>query len=77
MPIFKFDELKEMLARGPMTFLFHKKDGAIRTMTATTNPSWMPKEEKLVQRNNSKVITVWDLEKKAFRSVSVDAFICA
>jgi len=65
-----------MLDRGPMTFIFRKKDGAARRMTATTNPDWIPNRERIVQRTE-KAITVYDMEKKAFRSVSVDAFVCA
>lgn len=73
---FEINELKEMLDRGPMTFIFRKKDGAARRMTATTNPDWIPNRERIVQRTE-KAITVYDMEKKAFRSVSVDAFVCA
>ena len=73
---FEINELKEMLDRGPMTFIFRKKDGAARRMTATTNPDWIPGKEKIVQRSE-KVVTVYDMEKEAFRNVSVDAFVCA
>ncbi len=73
---FKINELKEMLDRGPMTFLFRKKDGSARKMTATTNQEWIPDNQKIEQRSE-KAITVYDMEKKAFRSVSVDAFVCA
>lgn len=72
----QINELKEMLARGPMTFLFRKKDGEARRMTATTNPDWIPGKEEIVQRSE-KAITVYDMEKEAFRNVSVDAFVCA
>ena len=73
---FEINELKEMLDRGPMTFIFRKKDGAARRMTATTNPDWIPDNQSITQRTE-KAITVYDMEKKAFRSVSVDAFVCA
>lgn len=73
---FEINELKEMLDRGPMTFVFRKKDGIARRMTATTNPEWIPGKEKIVQRSE-KVVTVYDMEKEAFRNVSVDAFVCA
>lgn len=73
---FEINELREMLDRGPMTFIFRKKDGAARRMTATTNPEWIPNRERITQRTE-KAITVYDMEKKAFRSVSVDAFVCA
>ena len=73
---FKINELKEMLDRGPMTFIFRKKNGDARRMTATTNQDWIPDSQKIEQRSE-KAITVYDMEKKAFRSVSVDAFVCA
>jgi hypothetical protein len=73
---FQIKELKKMLARGPMTFVFKKKDGDVRTMTATTNSEWIPTKEVIHQRSD-KAITVYDLEKKAFRNVSVDALVTA
>jgi len=73
---FEMNQLKEMLDRGPMTFIFRKKDGNVRRMTATTNKEWIPNKERIVQRTD-KAITVYDMEKEAFRSVSVDAFVCA
>jgi len=73
---FEINELKEMLARGPMTFIFRKKDGDVRRMTATTNKKWMPEGTQLVQRSE-KAITVYDMEKEAFRNISVNAFVVA
>lgn len=72
----EINELREMLDRGPMTFIFRKKDGAARRMTATTNPDWIPDNQRIEQRTE-KAITVYDMEKEAFRSISVDAFVCA
>lgn len=72
----KFNELREMLDRGPMTFIFRKKDGSARKMTATTNSEWIPNNEKIVQRSE-KAVTVYDMEKKAIRSVSAESFVCA
>jgi len=73
---FEIHELKEMLDRGPMTFIFRKKDGNVRRMTATTNKEWIPGKERIVQRTD-KALTVYDMEKQDFRSINVDAFICA
>jgi len=73
---FEIHELKEMLARGPMTFIFRKKDGNVRRMTATTNKEWIPDNQRIEQRTD-KAITVYDLEKEAFRSISSDAFVVA
>ena len=73
---FEIHELKEMLARGPKTFIFRKKDGNVRRMTATTNKEWIPDNQRIEQRTD-KAITVYDLEKEAFRSISSDAFVVA
>ena len=62
--------LKSMLAEGPMTFEFNKKDGSRRKMTATTNPEWVG--ESITQKS-AKVLTVWDLEKKDYRNIHTDA----
>ena len=70
----KFNELKKMLNRGPVTFIFEKKDGLPRQMTATTNVQWIPDNKEVVQKSE-KALTVYDIEKKAFRSVSAEAFI--
>lgn len=71
----EINELKEMLARGPMTVVFRKRNGDARRMTATTNSKWIPNKEEIVQRTD-KAVTVYDMEKEAFRSISVDAFVC-
>jgi len=68
------NELREMLARGPMTFIFEKKNGGVRRMTATTSKDWTPDHKEVIQ-NSDKVITVYDLEKKDYRCVSADAFV--
>ena len=74
--MFEMKELREMLDRGPMTFIFRKKNGDARKMTATTNSKWIPENQSVEQRSD-KVITVYDMEKEDFRSISVDAFVCA
>lgn len=70
----KMNELKKMLNRGPVTFIFEKKNGGARQMTATTNVQWTPDNKEVVQRSE-KAVTVYDMEKKAFRSVSAEAFV--
>jgi hypothetical protein len=61
-------KLEKMLAEGPMTFTFTKKNGEKRKMTATTNPDWIPDGEAIEQRYDS-VITVFDLEKSEYRNI--------
>ena len=70
----KINELKKMLNRGPVTFIFEKKNGGARQMTATTNVQWIPGNQDVIQRSE-KAVTVYDMEKEAFRSVSADAFV--
>ena len=60
----KFNELKKMLNRGPVTFIFEKKDGLPRQMTATTNVQWIPGNKDVIQRSE-KAVTVYDMEKNA------------
>jgi len=61
-------KLQSLLESGPQTFRFEKKDGTFRTMTATTNSSWIP--EGTVKQDNKKVIRVYDIQKKGFRSIT-------
>ena len=70
----KFNELKKMLNRGPVTFIFEKKKGGVRQMTATTNVQWIPDHKDVIQRSE-KAVTVYDMEKKEYRSVSADSFV--
>lgn len=68
------NKFKSMLAEGPVTFSFKKLNGETRKMTATTNPSFIPENKEIVQ-NNSTSFRVYDLEKKGYRAISVDAEI--
>jgi hypothetical protein len=66
------NKFKSMLAEGPVTFSFKKLNGETRKMTATTNPSFIPENKEIIQ-NNSTSFRVYDLEKKGYRAISVDA----
>ena len=68
------NKFKSMLAEGPVTFSFKKLNGETRKMTATTNPSFIPENKEIIQ-NNSTSFRVYDLEKKGYRAISVDAEI--
>lgn len=63
------EQLRSLLAEGPTTFTFKKLNGESRKMTATTNPKWIPDGKKIEQMSDY-AITVYDLEKKAYRRVS-------
>ena len=62
-------ELKRLLSEGPTTFYFRKLNGEARKMTATTNKEWIP-EGKPIEQMSDNAITVYDLEKEAYRRVS-------
>jgi hypothetical protein len=62
-----------------MKVVFKKIDGTERTMTCTLMKKLLPvnegkKTEKL-KKQNENVLSVWDLEKRAFRSFRVDSLI--
>ena len=66
-------KLQSLLASGPQTFQFEKKDGTFRTMTATTNNDWIP--EGVVKQDNKKVLKVYDIQKKGFRSITHGTYV--
>ncbi|MGD2072000.1 MAG: SH3 beta-barrel fold-containing protein [Candidatus Thorarchaeota archaeon] len=74
---------RKIREEGEVTVKFEKKDGTTRIMRCTLDFSRIPKKDypksrsidmanilKLVQEN--KIIRVYDLEKKAWRSVPID-----
>lgn len=71
-------EFKVKLAEGVISFGFTKKDGSFRKALGTRNLNLIPAEDVPVlaggpEKTNS--IPFWDLEKKAWRSVSVDSIV--
>jgi hypothetical protein len=70
----KPNDLKVNLSKGKVTFSFIKKDGTERTMTATTNPELIP-GNVVLEQTKTDVITVWDLDKEAYRKVILDKVI--
>ena len=81
----KFNTVEEMivyrntivknLAENICVVSFVKKDGAIRVMTCTSNPAFMPMYEKKtdkVRPQNSYIISAFDLNKFAYRSFLVE-----
>lgn len=65
-------KFQTMLAEGPVTFTFTKKNGEQRKMTATTNPNFIPENKEIVQNNNTS-FRVYDVENKGYRAISMDA----
>ena len=74
--MFEFNIMR-LLVASPQAVIIHftKADGTQRDMVATLNESLIPPEavnkdsqEKTTRKENPAVCTVWDLEKKAWRS---------
>ena len=70
-------ELKDLLKKKIVQITFKKKDGTERVMKCTLKENILPvveaREPKHIKKDNENVITVWDLEKEAFRSFRVDS----
>ena len=73
------DELMEMLQKEIVEVTFLKLDGEERKMPCTLIPSFLPaatKEDPLTQKKvreiSNKVVAVWAIESKGFRSFRYD-----
>ncbi len=72
------DELKKALASGIVRLSFKKKDGTIREMRATTQPSVVQpliKPTATPRKPNPDVCCLVDVEKNEFRSFRWDSLI--
>lgn len=71
------DNMISLLKTSKCTVEFTKVDGEKRTMPCTLNPAFMPEqpvlEGKAVKKTNDNVISVWCLDKAAWRSFRVDS----
>lgn len=68
------EDMYEELADGICEIEFTKADGSKRTMMATRTPKMIPAKEKIEpiadeNINKESAMPVWDLEKKAWRSI--------
>jgi hypothetical protein len=70
--------LKDMLKVGPGTVTFTKKDGTVRVMECTLDPTLLPPvpvtegaEPKKKKAVNENTMAVYDLEAKAWRSFTI------
>jgi hypothetical protein len=72
-------ELLEALVTGPVMVKFRKKDGTIRDMHCTLNPTYI--DEGNTPKSDAKpswpeyIIRVFDIEKMAWRSFDLDTVI--
>ena len=71
------EQLIETLKTHKCTVEFTKLNGEKRTMPCTLNPAFMPEqpvlEGKVAKKTNDNVISVWCLDKAAWRSFRVDS----
>jgi hypothetical protein len=70
--------LKSMLAMGPVTVSFKKKDGTERKMNCTLQEGVVVPHEKTTDRVkeiNDEVCAVWDIDKGAWRSFRYDSIV--
>ena len=66
-----------LLKTGNGKFHFQKVDGSLRDMFCTLNPNVLPGEynEELVSQSKPGILTVWDIEKDAWRSMKYEKVI--
>lgn len=71
------DQMIEVLKQHRCIVNFTKVTGEARTMPCTLNPAFMPEqpvlEGKATKKTNDNVISVWCLDKAAWRSFRVDS----
>ena len=67
----------QLLKTGNAKFHFQKVDGSLRDMFCTLQPSALPEDFNTELTNQSKpgILTVWDIEKNAWRSLKFDTVI--
>jgi hypothetical protein len=70
-------KLRELLNNDVVTIVFTKKDGTRREMICTTMPSFLPDPGPYTSASvvNDNIVTVWDLESVAWRSLRFDSLI--
>jgi hypothetical protein len=81
MAIFIREEMVGKLQQGECEVFFKKKNGAVRHMMCTLNPKLAPSIEETrvggasLGPPDSPVISVWDIEKSAWRSFRTDSVL--
>lgn len=72
-----FDQLIKDLHAGPVQIRFRKQDGSIRLLRGTLQKSALPVRTESTQKRaaNPAVISVWDLDRAAWRSFRRDSVI--
>lgn len=67
------NELKQLLKDGAVKVIFTKKDGSLREMLCTTSDKYLSFESESTSKPSDTIITVWDMEKEAWRAFRVDS----
>lgn len=70
------DWIKSHLKMGPVKVTFTKKDGTERVMNCSLQEGVVVPHEKTTERvkeENPEVLSVWDLDKSAWRSFRLDS----
>lgn len=71
------ETFKELLQDSTMRIVFEKKDGTIRHMLCTLAPIFLPetyeKKTDRVKKENPDVLSVWDIENNAWRSIRLNS----
>ena len=74
------DQLIQDLRKGVRSVRFTKRDGSLRDLRCTLEASQLPvKEQKALDKPlreaNANLVTVWDLDKAAWRSFRRDSVV--
>ena len=72
-------KLVTRLRAGLAYFSFRKTNGETREAIGTlntTNYNYQPKSNGQRRKSSLMVVKFWDIEKRAFRSLRIDRFIC-
>lgn len=75
------EEMIEALQKGVCRVRFTKVNGHTRLMYCTLNPDVLPRKDVMVEQAgfnpkkqvNEKVLAVWDIDVKAWRSFRIDS----
>lgn len=68
-------EIKKMLQDNVVEVKFEKADGSERTMTCTLAPELINYETAGESVESDSLVTVWDLEKDAWRRFRMDSLL--
>jgi hypothetical protein len=76
-PATSVDDLRNKLSNGPVRFAFRKKDGSLRLAYGTTDLSKIPDDQhpKGTGTTSPLILPFYDLEKFAWRSISIGQLI--